>query len=115
MKKLLSLTLMTLIMFCGYASARCIYDSTGRHMIYNDTLRARRAAQAQNAQTKQVVVVQQNTVQAAAAAKIDYDKLLQELEETPAEKKDRNNFAKSRIPRRELPESTLKSNYIQSR
>ena len=66
MKKIFTLTLLFL-MVGGYATvcARTQYDSTGRHIIYDDSLRGRRqAAQLDNNIRK---------TQAAAAAKINYD------------------------------------------
>ena len=101
MKKLLSLIIMSLILFSGYTSARCIYDSKG-HLIYDDTIRGRKRA-AQAAKLK--------PVEAAAAAKIDYDKEIAELDN---EKPNKSNYIQ-RGTVRDLPQSTLKSNYIQSR
>ena len=102
--KVLSLTLLSLILFSGYACARCKYDSTGRHLIYDDTIRGRRRAAAE-------AQLQQQKIQAAAAAKLDYEKLMEDLDEKPAKK---SNYIQSRnsVPR-ELPETTLKSNYVQ--
>ncbi len=70
MKKLVILTLLLFLASGIYmgASARTQYDSTGRHIIYNDTIRGRK--QAAYEQTRQV---QQNRIQAAAAAKVDYE------------------------------------------
>ena len=100
MKKLLSLTLMSLIIFGGYASARNIYDSTGRHLIYDNTLRGRKRA---------LKAEQQNKIQAAAAAKIDYNQNIEEVEL-------KSNYIQSASSlKRELPKSNLKSNYIQSK
>ena len=105
MKRILSLAILSLILFSGYACARCKYDSRG-HLIYDDTIRGRRRA-------AQVQVEQQAKLQAAAAAKIDYDKAMEELDEKPIKK---SNYIQSRnATPRNLPDSTLKSNFIQSR
>jgi len=104
MKRILTLALLSLILFSGYACARCKYDSKG-HLIYDDTIRGRRRA-------AQLQIEQQSKIQAAAAAKLDYDKLMEELEGTPAKK---SNFIQSKNTEpRVLPESTLKSNYVQN-
>jgi len=100
MKRILSLILMTLILTCGYVNARCIYDSTGRKLIYDDTIRGRqRAAKAKMEQEKRM--------QAAAAAKIDYV----DSADTTVRK---SNYIQSKNgTTRLLPASSLKSNYIQ--
>ncbi|MBR2068591.1 MAG: hypothetical protein IJ877_02395 [Candidatus Gastranaerophilales bacterium] len=73
MKKILALTLLVLLTTGSWVSARTIYDSTGRHIIYDGTIRGqKRAAQAK--------IEQQQKLKAAAAAKIDYEKLLKEEE-----------------------------------
>lgn len=73
MKKLLILSLMVLVGLNVSVLARVQYDSTGRHIVEDNTIRGqRRAAQTADAQK----------VQAAAAAKIDYENALRELEGT---------------------------------
>ena len=105
MKRILALTMLSLILFSGYACARCKYDSRN-HLIYDDTIRGRRRA------AEQAQLEQQSKIQAAAAAKLDYDKLMEELDEKPVKK---SNYIQSKNAElRVLPESTLKSNFIQS-
>lgn len=105
MKRILSLALLSLILLAGYASARNIYDSTGRHLIYDDTLRGQKRAAAAKAE-------QAKKMQAAAAAKIDYETFLEEQNKKPARK---SNFIQSKNKEtNEYAETTLKSNYIQS-
>lgn len=86
MKKLLSLALLSALLLGGWAGARNIYDSTGRHLIYDGTIRGQKRAAAEKAE-------QQKKMQAAAAAKLDYEQALRELEDA----------------------SVKKSNYIQSK
>jgi len=64
MKKLLTLTLIAMFAFCGFAQARVQYDSTGRNIIQDNTIRG---------QKRQAQYNQQRKIQAAAAARIDYD------------------------------------------
>ena len=73
-KKLLALTLFILLTTASYVSARNVYDSTGRHIIYDDTIRGQKRAQQQK-------IEERKKMQAAAAAKIDYEKALKTLEE----------------------------------
>ena len=75
MKKILALSLLTLLVSASIASARTIYDSTGRHIIYDDSIRGQKRA----AQEK---YEQQRKMQAAAAAKINYEEALKSLDET---------------------------------
>ena len=105
MKRILSLTLMSLMLFSGYASARNIYDSYG-HLIYDDSIRGRqRAAKIQAEQRK---------IQAAAAARLDIENLNEELNK-PTDSNLKSNYIQSQYGQvRELPDSNLKSNYIQS-
>ena len=63
MKKILTLFLFALIITSTYATARNIYDSTGRNLIYDGTIRGQ----------KRAMQMQQNKANAAAAAKIDYE------------------------------------------
>ena len=74
MKKLLASTLLILFVTASYVSARNVYDSTGRHIIYDDTIRGQKRAQQQKIEEKK-------KMQAAAAAKINYEKALKDLEE----------------------------------
>jgi len=86
MKKLFILSLMLIIAGCNYANARTIYDSTGRHIIYDGTIRGqKRAAQMQ--------AEQQQKIKAAAAAKLNYEEALKSLEEP----KSKTNFYQDRI------------------
>ena len=86
MKKLLIISMLFMFGACAYVEARVQYDSTGRTMITNDTIRGRRQAQ-------EVQREQQRKLQAAAAAKMDYEQALKSLE-TP---KPRTNFYQDRI------------------
>ena len=74
MKKLLVISLLTVFAFgvsSTYVSARTVYDSTGRHIVKDDTLRAQKKARAER------------KIQAAAAAKINYEEdITQQKEET---------------------------------
>ena len=74
MKKLLAFTLLVLLTTGSYVSARTIYDSTGRHIIYDGTIRGQKRAAAEK-------IEQQKKMQAAAAARLDYDAALRSLEE----------------------------------
>lgn len=56
MKKLLVLTLIAMFACCGFAQARVQYDSTGRNIIQDNTIRG-----------------QKRQAQYAAAARINYD------------------------------------------
>ena len=73
MNKILSLSLLTLILTASFVSARTQYDSTGQHIIYDDTIRGQKRAYERQ-------IEQQRKVQAAAAAKINYEQALKELE-----------------------------------
>ena len=76
MKRILTLTLLILLASTSFVCARVKYDSTGRHIIYDDTIRGRqRAAAAQEAQ--------QRRMEAAAAARLDYEEALRIIEEKP--------------------------------
>lgn len=86
MKKLLIISLLLIFGFGTYVEARVQYDSTGRNIVTDDTIRGRkRAAEAQREYQKKM--------QAAAAAKMDYEQALQSLE-TP---KPKTNFYQDRI------------------
>ena len=64
MKRIVVLTFLFLTAMTMYSSARTQYDSTGRHIIYDDSLRA----QKHRAQERNI-----NQVRAAAGAKINYE------------------------------------------
>lgn len=70
-----------------YCEARVEYDSTGRRIIHNDSIRGRRQAAEMQRQN-------QRQIQAAAAAKMNYEQALKTIEKE---------------------ETLLKSNYIQNR
>ena len=81
MKKILVLSLLILFAAPLYVEARTIYDSTGRHVVYDGTIRGQRRAAQEKAQ-------QQQKLKAAAAAKLDYDEALKSIEE----EKPKTNF-----------------------
>ncbi len=86
MKKILVVSLLLMFGFCTYAEARTKYDETGRKVIYDNTIRGRkRAAEAEK--------IKEQKIQAAAAAKLDYEAMLKTLE-TP---KPKTNFYQDRI------------------
>ena len=84
MKKLLAITFMVLFATTSYVSARTVYDSTGRHVIHDDTIRGQR-------KEKQTNIDTQRKARAAAAAKIDYEAALKSLESKP-----KSNFYQDR-------------------
>ena len=86
MKKVLVLTLLLVFGFCGYTEARTQYDSTGRKIVRDDTIRGQKRAAEQKA-------IQQRKIQAAAAAKMDYEEAMRSLEE----QKPKTNFYQDRI------------------
>ncbi len=86
MKKVLVLTLLLVFGFCGYTEARTQYDSTGRNIVRDDTIRGQKRAAEQKA-------IQQRKIQAAAAAKMDYEEAMRSLEE----QKPKTNFYQDRI------------------
>jgi len=91
MKKFVVISMLLIFAFGTYAEARTKYDSTGRNIIYDGTLRGRkRAAEAQEMRIKKM--------QAAAAAKLDYEDALKTLE-TP---KPKTNFYQDRIKEEEF-------------
>lgn len=65
MKKILALSLLTMLAFSMSTLARVKYDSTGRTIIYDDTIRGQQRAQ----EAKQI----EQKRQGMAAARIDYD------------------------------------------
>ena len=87
MKKIFIVSLLLMFGFMTYCEARVEYDSTGRRIIYNDTIRGRR-------QAAEVQKQNQRQFQAAAAAKMNYEQALKNIEKE---------------------ETLLKSNYIQNR
>ena len=86
MKKILAISFLLMLGFCSFVEARVQYDSTGRSIVNDDTIRGRkRAAEAQK--------TVQRKMEAAAAAKMDYEEALRSLE-TP---KPKTNFYQDRI------------------
>ncbi len=86
MKKLLVLTLIALLCSPCVTFARTKYDSTGRKIIYDGTIRGqKRAAEAQ--------AERQRKLEAAAAARMNYEEALKSLEEP----KPKTNFYQDRI------------------
>ena len=73
MKKLLAITFLVLFATTSYVSARTVYDSTGRHIIHDDTIRGQR-------KEKEMAANPQRQQRAAAAARIDYDKAMRDLD-----------------------------------
>lgn len=79
MKKILVISLLCLFSFALCVDARTKYDETGRNIIYDGTLRGRKkAAEAQKLQAQKL--------QAAAAAKLNYEEALKSLEPEPVKK-----------------------------
>lgn len=66
MKRILALAFMAMFVFTAYASARVQYDSTGRNIMVDNTIRGQRRPQPQT-------VVTQQRVRGAAAARIYND------------------------------------------
>ena len=86
MKKVLVLSMLAIFAFTGFASARNIYDSTGRKVIYDGTLRGQKRAKAMQAE-------KQRKIEAMAAAKLNYEEAMKALEEP----KPKTNFYQDRI------------------
>ena len=86
MKKLLIISMLLVFGFGTYVEARVQYDSTGRTMITNDTIRGRR-------QAAELQREKQRKLEAAAAARMNYEEALRSLE-TP---KPKTNFYQDRI------------------
>ena len=85
MKKVLVLSLLCVFAFGSYVSARTVYDSTGRHIIQDDTLRAQKKARAEK------------RIQAAAAAKINYeDNAVEEKKEETMKPLFKSNYYQDR-------------------
>ncbi|MBQ8636269.1 hypothetical protein IJX73_00600 [bacterium] len=86
MKKALIISMLLIFAFGTYAEARTKYDSTGRNVIYDGTLRGRkRAAEQQKMYEKKM--------QAAAAARLDYEQALKSMQP----QKPKSNFYQDRI------------------
>ena len=86
MKKILISSLLLMFAFSGLTMARTVYDSTGRKIIYDGTIRGqKRAAEAQ--------AERQRKLEAAAAARMNYEEALKSLEEP----KPKTNFYQDRI------------------
>lgn len=73
MKKVFVIALLLMFGFCSYVEARVQYDTSGRKIVDDNTIRGRRKAQEMQVQT-------QKRMQAAAAAKIDYEQALKSIE-----------------------------------
>ena len=85
MKKLLVITMLLMFGFGAYCEARVQYDSTGRKIIEDNTIRGRkRAAEAQE--------LREQRMQAAAAAKMNYEEAMRYIENRP-----KTNFYQDRI------------------
>ncbi|MBQ7287102.1 MAG: hypothetical protein IJW73_05010 [Candidatus Gastranaerophilales bacterium] len=86
MKKIFAISFLLMFALCSLAEARVQYDSTGRNIVNDNTIRGRkRAAEAQREY--------QRKMEAAAAARMDYEEALKSLE-TP---KPKTNFYQDRI------------------
>ena len=86
MKKIFAISFLLMFGLCSLTEARVQYDSTGRNIINDNTIRGRkRAAEAQREY--------QRKMEAAAAARMDYEEALKSLE-TP---KPKTNFYQDRI------------------
>ena len=86
MKKILISSLLLMFAFSASSFARTIYDSTGRNIVHDGTLRGQKREAAQKLE-------QQRKMKAAAAAKLDYEAALKSLEEP----KPKTNFYQDRI------------------
>ena len=73
MKKFSVMFLLSMFVFCGVAQARTVYDSTGRHIVQHSTIRGQKREAAQKAEYTR-------KMEAAAAAKLDYEQALKALE-----------------------------------
>ena len=73
MKKTLSLALLSALILSFSAMARVEYDSTGRYIVKDTTIRGQKRAE-------QIQTQQERKIQAAAAARIDYEKALRDLD-----------------------------------
>ena len=85
MKKFLVLSLLLMFGFCTYAEARVQYDNTGRNVVQDDSIRGRRRA-------AEIQKDKQRKMEAAAAAKLNYEQALRSLEP----QRPRSNFYQDR-------------------
>ena len=76
MKKILAVSLIILFATTSYVSARTVYDSTGRHVVHDDTIRGQKKEHHSQIETPR-------RARAAAAAKIDYEAAMRAYESTP--------------------------------
>ena len=86
MKKILISSLLLMFALNGITLARTIYDSTGRNIVHDGTLRGQKREAALKKE-------QQRKMQAAAAARLNYEEALKTLEEP----KPKTNFYQDRI------------------
>ena len=100
MKKAIILTLLLFLASGIYigASARTQYDSTGRHIIYNDTIRGR----------KQAAYERMNSTRAAAAAKVDYENESKAVVESQKPKSNYYHSSEKYKNRNMMPENTIR-------
>lgn len=85
MKKVIALTMMTMLVFCTCAQARTQYDR-GNKIIHSNTIRGEQRA-------KQEKILNENKMEAAAAAKLNYEEAVKMLyPERP-----KSNFIQSKI------------------
>ena len=73
MKKLLAISFLVIFATANFTLARVQYDSTGRKILVDDTIRGRKRA-------AQVKYENSRKMQAAAAARINYEQELKKLE-----------------------------------
>lgn len=85
MKKALIISLLLMFGFGTYCEARVKYDSTGRKIIEDNTIRGRQRAQ-------QAKELREQRIEAAAAAKMNYEEALRYIENKP-----KTNFYQDRI------------------
>ncbi len=90
MKHFSIILLTTMFIFCSYAQARTVYDSTGRTIVHDGTIRGQRHATEQR-------IEQRRKIEAAAAAKIDYEAALKSLEKQEM----KSNYYQDRIKEKE--------------
>ncbi len=86
MKKFLVLMLIALFCCSGMVFARTKYDSTGRKIIYDGTIRGQKRAAEARAE-------RQRKLEAAAAARLNYEEALKSLEKPQP----KTNFYQDRI------------------
>ena len=73
MKKILIASLLLMFGFTTYCEARITYDSTGRNIVKDNTIRGRK-------RTAEAEKIKKQHLQAAAAAKLNYEEALKYLE-----------------------------------